>query len=137
MKLTDKELQMAKEAGLHVANKDAYSKATFDDLSALNESPLDGYSYNNITDELAKFAELIRADSVPEWLPISLADKNEEVWILGIDIHNEQRVIRWCTEYPLTNGAWMYAYDYIVGIQTFNPIAWQPLQTPPKLKDKP
>lgn len=66
MKLTDKELQMAKKAGLHVANKDAYSKATLDDLLAMNESPFDGYSYTNITDELAKFAELIRADSVPD-----------------------------------------------------------------------
>jgi hypothetical protein len=71
-----------------------------------------------------------------EWRPIKTApkpDKREpfkEIWILGIDRYKQQRVIRWCQEYPCDEGVWMFAYaptDYIDNIQTFDPLYWMPL----------
>lgn len=71
------------------------------------------------------------------WYDMSLAPKGasedspcKEVWILGKNKAGQQRVIRWCMEYPCPEGCWMYAYeptDYIDGIQEFYPIAWMPL----------
>lgn len=58
-------------------------------------------------------------------------------WIMGINRFNEQRVIRWTTEYP-SDGMWMFAYvpnDYIAGIQSFDPTEWKELSDPP-VRDK-
>ena len=75
------------------------------------------------------------------WRPIESApkpstkDPHEKIWILGINRFGEQRVIRWCTEYPCNEGVWMFAYeptDYIDGIQTFKPTFWMPLPDAPK-----
>lgn len=76
-----------------------------------------------------------------EWQPIENAPKGatkenpcKEVWILGMNRGGEQRVIRWCMEYPETDGCWMYAYapdEYIDGIQTFNPILFKHLDKMP------
>ena len=62
-----------------------------------------------------------------------------EQWILGVNAIGEMRVIRWCMEYPASEGCWMFAYepsDYIDGIQTFYPVAWMPLPASPKGKVK-
>lgn len=76
-----------------------------------------------------------------EWQDIKTAPKGatsknptKEHWILGVDKGGKQRVIRWCLEYPETDGCWMFAYsptDYIDGIQKFYPTHWQPLPAPP------
>jgi len=78
------------------------------------------------------------------WHPMDTAPKGatpenicKEHWILGIDHFGHQRVIRWCMEYPYSEGVWMFAYeprDYIDGIQTFEPIGWKPLL--PKLEEE-
>jgi hypothetical protein len=75
------------------------------------------------------------------WQPIETAPKGatpenpcHEHWILGVNRAGEQRVIRWCLEYP-SRGEWMFAYiptDYIDGIQSFDPTHWMPLPEPPK-----
>lgn len=75
------------------------------------------------------------------WQPIKTAPKGaterhpcKEHWILGTN-GREQRVIRWCLEYPCSEGVWMYAYepsDYIDGIQQFYPTHWMPLPDLPK-----
>lgn len=67
------------------------------------------------------------------WKDISKATKDTDTWILGYNGH-EQRVIRWCTEYPLSEGCWMFAYspsDYIDGIQQFKPTHYMDLPKPP------
>jgi hypothetical protein len=59
----------------------------------------------------------------------------KEHWILGVNSHGEQKVIRWCMEYPNEKGCWMFAYapsDYIDGIQEFHPTHWMPLFESPK-----
>jgi hypothetical protein len=144
MKLTDKELQMAKKAGLHVANKDAYSKATLGESLAMNESPFDGYSYNNITDELAKFAELIRADSVPDW--ISVDDKLPEIGVtvflfdgcivMGEYSTYEHQPIGTGEKWGLRTGFNAYNYGIDGDTGMCNATYWQPLPAAPKLKDK-
>ena len=75
------------------------------------------------------------------WEPIETAPKGatpsdpcREHWILGVNHSREMRVIRWCMEYPHSEGCWMFAYepdDYIDGIQTFSPTHWMPLPPPP------
>lgn len=75
------------------------------------------------------------------WQDISTAPKGatvdnpcKEEWILGANQLGEIRVIRWCMEYPCSEGVWMYAYapsDYIDGIQEFNPTHWMPLPEKP------
>lgn len=79
------------------------------------------------------------------WLPIESAPKGatsenpcREHWILGTD-GRECKVIRWCMEYPCSEGVWMYAYepaDYIDGIQQFYPTHWMPLPSLPNAKDQ-
>lgn len=77
-----------------------------------------------------------------EWKLIKDAPKNNPEgeamdrycgpWILAANNH-EARVCRWTTEYPLTKGGWMYAYeptDYIDNIKTFEPTKWQELVLP-------
>ena len=69
-----------------------------------------------------------------KWNEIKTAKKDESTWVLGVDNRGEQRVIRWCTEYP-SEGCWMFAYEpneYISGIQEFNPSHWMELPKPPK-----
>ena len=64
-------------------------------------------------------------DSAPKGA--TLESPCTEHWILGINADNEQRVIRWCMEYPCTEGCWMFAYaptDYIDNIQKFKPVGW-------------
>lgn len=73
------------------------------------------------------------------WYPIDCAPKGDypggsqgELWILGKNKWGEQRVIRWCNEYPCHDdkACWMFAYeptDYIDGIQEFYPVEWMPL----------
>lgn len=72
----------------------------------------------------------------PSWKDIGTAPKTggdddySGPWVLGIDSSDEQRVMRWTTEYPCDKGVWMFAYtptDYIDGIQTFRPVAWMVL----------
>ena len=75
------------------------------------------------------------------WRDISTAPKGatkedpcKEHWILGVNHVGEQRVIRWCMEYPCSEGVWMFAYeptDYIDNIQEFNPSHWMPLPSAP------
>ena len=90
----------------------------------------------------AKAAPPIPRKATPmTWQPIETAPKGatpenpcREHWILGVDDRGEQRVIRWCIEYPCTEGVWMFAYapsDYIDGIQWFHPTHWMPLPPPP------
>lgn len=77
-----------------------------------------------------------------QWQDISTAPKGatqdnpcKEHWILGINANNEQRVIKWCMEYPSEKGCWMFAYspsNYIDGIQEFHPTHWMPLFDAPK-----
>jgi hypothetical protein len=152
MKLTDKELQMAKKAGLHVANKDAYSKATLGDLLAMNESPFDGYSYNNITDELAKFAELIRDDSVPKWisvddrLPDFMQDKDFSENVIGICRYNNDKTYMSVFQRIYVNDSWAWSKisAFFSDIREaecdfdddYDITHWQPLPSAPKLKDK-
>jgi hypothetical protein len=76
-----------------------------------------------------------------KWHPIETAPKGaterdpcREHWILGVNKQGEQRVIRWCMEYPRSDGCWMFAYEpdsYVDGIQEFHPIYWAPLPEPP------
>ena len=76
-----------------------------------------------------------------DWQPIETAPKGAtpenlcgEHWILGVDKHGMQKVIRWCLEYPCDRGVWMFAYapsDYIDGVQEFDPTHWMPLPNPP------
>ena len=77
-----------------------------------------------------------------EWVDIKHAPKKDEKsdcrytgpWILGVNKYNEQRVIRWTTEYPCSNGVWMYAYeptDYIDGIASFQPTHFKLLDDGP------
>ena len=80
------------------------------------------------------------------WKPIKTAPKGSspsnpagEHWILGINSYGEQKVIRWCMEYPCTEGVWMFAYaptDYIDNIQTFDPEYWTELPEKPKKENK-
>jgi len=75
------------------------------------------------------------------WQPISTAPKGateenpcREHWILGTN-GRQCRVIRWCMEYPHTDGVWMFAYEpgeYIDGVQQFYPTHWMPLPDHPK-----
>ena len=70
------------------------------------------------------------------WLDIKSAPKGATIehpsgehWILGVNEQGQQKVIRWCLEYP-SEGCWMFAYepnDYIPGIQEFYPTHWMPL----------
>jgi hypothetical protein len=75
--------------------------------------------------------------SVAPWLPMKDAPKGatpenpcKEIWILGANKFGEQRVIRWCMEYPCNDGCWMFAYaptDEVDIIQEFDPVKWMPL----------
>ena len=86
--------------------------------------------------------EWIDKELANQWQDISSAPKGataedpcKEHWILGINAHGEQKVIRWCMEYPSEKGCWMFAYapsDYIDGIQEFHPTHWMPLFERPK-----
>ena len=74
------------------------------------------------------------------WLDIASAPKGataenpfKEHWILGTD-GNQCKVIRWCVEYPCSEGVWMYGYkwgDYIDDILEFHPTHWTPLPSLP------
>lgn len=75
-----------------------------------------------------------------DWQDIKKAPKNQEgdrlcgPWILGVDRFNEQRVMRWTTEYPCSEGVWMYGYgptDYIDIVLTFEPTHFKPLEDGP------
>jgi len=66
-----------------------------------------------------------------DWKPISEAPKNDDYytgpWLFGRNKYDEYRVIRWTTEYPCTEGCWMYAYSYdqeldYSEIQEFDPV---------------
>ena len=71
-----------------------------------------------------------------KWQDIKTADKNGDDYnnyILGFDGH-EKRVIRWCTDYPYTDGVWSYGEvptDYISDQLTFSPTHWQELPDDP------
>jgi hypothetical protein len=76
-----------------------------------------------------------------QWLDIASAPKGatqdnpcKELWIVGINAYDQQRVIRWCLDYP-SEGCWMFATspsNYIDGIQEFHPTHWMPLAQSPK-----
>lgn len=78
---------------------------------------------------------------IADWKPIKDAPKEPTyeygatgIWILGAN-DTESRVIRWTTQYPCTEGCWMFAYeptDYIDGIQIFHPTHWDYLPVLPK-----
>lgn len=106
-----------------------------------------GIRYRTNSALLQFFADIGLATRTPDptpvaWMPIESAPKGatpqnpcNELWLLGVDAHGEQRVMRWCLEYPETSGCWMFAYepsDYITGIQSFNPTHWMPLPPAPK-----
>lgn len=86
--------------------------------------------------------EWINKQLADQWLEISSAPKGatidnlcKEHWILGVNAHGQQKVIRWCMEYPVEQGCWMFAYsqnEETDGVQEFNPTHWMPLTEPPK-----
>lgn len=104
------------------------------------------FGYNVTPAQMKQFRAMmdeIIAESDP-WLPMSKAPKGatpqdpcKEVWILGINAFNQQRVIRWYIGFVCPDGCWMYAEkptDYIDGVQEFDPVAWKPLSSPPVSK---
>lgn len=78
-------------------------------------------------------AELRAAILQEVWQKMDTAPRpsdHSEHWVHGVNAHGEQRIIRWTTEYPCSEGVWMFAYepnDYIAGIQGFTPVLWRPL----------
>ena len=98
------------------------------------------YHYDNAKDESRKaMSENNEVESIG-WLAIDSAPKGataenpcNEHWILGTD-GRDCKVIRWCMEYPCSDGVWMYGYapsDYIDGILEFNPTHWMALPSLP------
>ena len=81
-----------------------------------------------------------------KWLPIDSAPKGatpqepwKEHWILGTN-GMDCRVIRWCMEYPLNEGGWIYD-EYVVTEEgcydssefaMYYPTHWMPLPELPK-----
>jgi hypothetical protein len=80
MKLTDKELQMAREAGFLVDHVGMYAK----------------YYINNnhakiyLGQELEKLIELVRADSANEWISVYVALPNDGINIIGLNAANPE-----------------------------------------------
>lgn len=122
-----------------------------DKLDAIEEIAIDAVAVGQVGDLKDRFADVYdeiqtleakikELEAEREWRPMETAPKGSspdnpsgEHWILGINEHGEQRVIRWCCEYPCTDGVWMFAYeptDYIDNIQEFNPVGWMPLPKP-------
>lgn len=70
----------------------------------------------------------------PPWKSMKSAPKGatksnpcKEHWILGRNKFGQCAVIRWCLEYPRTDGCWMFAYNGDMGIQEFTPVEWMDL----------
>ena len=121
---------------------EAIAKALADNVADEVGVPRDMVLPGNRRDAQAALAA-IEANGlavVQGWQGIESAPKGatpenptNEHWILGFN-GREQRVMRWCMEYPRSEGCWMFAYepsDYIDGIQEFYPTHWMPLPASP------
>jgi hypothetical protein len=106
------------------------SRITESGRQHIREMVVNILQHRDIDIAMSELCEAI--DALDYWRDMSTAPKPtdfSEHWILGIAENGEQRVMRWCVEYP-SDGCWLFAYeptDYIPGLQTILPVGWMPL----------